>query len=56
MPAWTVGELPAPPVWTRQNWAAMIGPGLTLAGAIGNIGNNRLSRIKKNLARWISEE
>jgi hypothetical protein len=33
MPAWTVGELPAPPVWTRANWTAMIGPGLTLAGA-----------------------
>ena len=33
MPAWSVGELPAPPVWRRQNWAGMIGPGLTLAGA-----------------------
>jgi mRNA interferase MazF len=27
-----------------------------LVGSIGNIGSNRLSRIKKNLARWISEE
>ena len=33
MPAWRVGELPAPPVWTRAHWTAMIGPGLTLAGA-----------------------
>lgn len=33
MPAWRVGELPAPPVWTGRHWTAMIGPGLTLAGA-----------------------
>jgi hypothetical protein len=33
MPAWSVGELPAPPVWTGRHWTAMIGPGLTLAGA-----------------------
>ena len=33
MPAWKVGDLPAPPVWTGRHWTAMIGPGLTLAGA-----------------------
>ena len=34
MPPWSVGELPAPPVWTgARTGPAMIGPGLTLAGA-----------------------
>jgi hypothetical protein len=33
MPPWSVGELPAAPVWGLRNWASMIGPGLLGAGA-----------------------
>ena len=33
MPRWNLGELPAPPRFTWRNWAALIGPGLLMAGA-----------------------
>lgn len=33
MPAWTQGELPDPPKFTLRRWAAMLGPGLFMAGA-----------------------
>lgn len=37
MPAWEVGELDDAPHFTWRNWAAMIGPGLLMAGsAIGS--------------------
>ena len=32
-PRWNLGELPAPPRFTWRNWAALIGPGLLMAGA-----------------------
>jgi hypothetical protein len=33
LPAWTIGDLPAPPTLTWRNWTVMIGPGVLLAGA-----------------------
>jgi hypothetical protein len=33
MPQWNVGELIEPPVFTRRNWFAMLGPGLLMGGA-----------------------
>jgi len=33
MPRWNVGELIAPPRFTRRNWFAMLGPGLLMGGA-----------------------
>jgi hypothetical protein len=33
MPRWSVGELSTPPVWTGRSLAAMLGPGLMMAGA-----------------------
>jgi hypothetical protein len=37
MPAWKVGELGDAPRFTRRSWAALIGPGLMMAGsAIGS--------------------
>jgi len=36
LPPWDQGELPKPPQWGRRRWAALIGPGLLMAGS--NIG------------------
>ena len=33
MPRWNLGELPAPPVFSRHRLGAMLGPGLMMAGA-----------------------
>ena len=33
LPAWNVGDLPAPSPFSFRNWLGMIGPGLVLAGA-----------------------
>ena len=33
LPAWTVGDLPAPPSLGWRSWAALIGPGVLMAGA-----------------------
>ena len=33
IPRWNVGELPAPPTFCWRNWAALLGPGLFMAGA-----------------------
>ena len=36
-PAWEHAELPPPPAWGFRNWAALVGPGLLMAGS--NIGS-----------------
>ena len=33
LPRWELGELPDPPVFTWRNGAALLGPGLFMAGA-----------------------
>jgi hypothetical protein len=33
MPAWDVGELPAPPRFRWKEWASLLGPGLVMGGA-----------------------
>ena len=33
MPRWTAGELIEPPVFTKRNWFALLGPGLIMGGA-----------------------
>ena len=33
LPAWTVGELPKPPKLGWRSWAALIGPGVLIAGS-----------------------
>jgi hypothetical protein len=36
MPRWTIGTLPQPPIVSFRTWAAMLGPGIVMAGsAIG---------------------